>query len=205
MIMKSKNCSFDILKHPLIIAVLSSLIFGLVVSYLTVKLEYRYTLKITNLTLRKAQYDKIFDKRAEIIVTTFSLLQKRENCIWDRFRTYNSISTAREKGYKELVLEFAEDIKKWDDVERELLVTNSILFEEIKIYFDMSSYSDFIFSFKEIDEIYRNLIDLMDSKFGIDRAVLEKELDKIYDLKDNLHVISNDIVYDMKGFEEIEQ
>jgi len=125
-------------RHPLVIALFSTLIFGGIVAGLGSWFQHTNWVQEHMIATRTSIYEKIYDKRAEIVSDIFYYIVWREQNCWNIFSTLKRGEDYRPHWYKV----------------QEIVAKHYALIEEMKIYFNDN---DLIKKINEIHSIWHNV------------------------------------------------
>ena len=76
-------------RHPLVVGLFSTVIFGLIVAGVGSWFQHKNWKKQEEIARQKTQQEKLFDKRTEIAAKVFYVIKKREINAWSMFGACN--------------------------------------------------------------------------------------------------------------------
>ena len=125
-------------RHPLVVGLFSTVIFGLIVAGVGSWFQHKNWKKQEEIARQKTQQEKLFDKRTEIAAKVFYVIKKREINAWSMFGACN------DPGGK-------SDFVRYWEIRGEIICEDTSLRHLIAIYFGLDREIEIL---KTLDQIH---------------------------------------------------
>lgn len=192
----------ELLRHPLFIASISTLLFGAVVAYLGSKFQHKNWKEQNTISHRMALEDKLFEKRADIIREMFFLLSENKQNAWALFHKSKAFIDAHKAGNIKNKKMFYGDIKQFVENDKLNIQKTSALAAEIKIFFDIYKDSALLVIFVKIVNDIEELIERIESLESITKAQMSQIFENIDKQEDDLQHILGKNIYSLTYYKE---
>ena len=140
---ETQHLFWRFLRHPLLVACVSTGVFGLVVALLGTAFQHSNWDKQDRISRERTQQEKLFDKRSELAAEIFYYMKKRETNAWSLYSACNFPDKM--------------NVVKYWDKRQEIICEETAVRQKLAIYFGLTKKRDLIKKVWQVHEMWSKI------------------------------------------------